>query len=563
MDESPSVDRSTDAFAQQDAAVNPNFVANGSAIDETNGVSGTSDAASETSAPELVDDFPTAAPGVKNEETGVSNSSVSKSRYLRPVEADAVHDLVCIGFGPASVAIAIALHDNMEAGKLAESPKVLFLEKQTEFAWHAGMLLPGAKMQISFVKDLASLRNPRSYFTFLNYLHVNRRLVEFTNLNTFLPARIEFEDYLRWCASHFSDVVRYGNEVVSVSPVEEGGPHKLFTVTSRNTETGITSTYQTRNVVVALGGQASIPKPLPAQNPRVIHSSQYAYLAPKILTDPSHPYRVAVIGAGQSAAEIFSNVQSLYPNSKTNLIMRTEFLKPSDDSPFVNSIFNPEFIERVYPMSSGYRQSLLSDVRATNYGVVRLELIEHLYEKMYHQRRTLGTDEKKWPHRLMPGRRIVNISENGDQLQMKVAVFPPSEVLQDGPLLDEELLDFDLVVCATGYKRTAHVDMLKDTWSLLPESTENAIKAAARKDQWLVETEEAAEESSKMSARILAVGRDYGVKFTPGSVAEGSGIWLQGCCEATHGLSDTLLSVLSTRSGEIVETIFGSEAGSR
>jgi L-ornithine N5-oxygenase len=268
---------------------------------------------------------------------GTTNGSAAqdfpKSPYLRPADADAVLDLMCVGFGPASVAIAVALHDTMEAGKLAQAPKVLFLEKQAQFSWHAGMLLPGAKMQISFIKDLASLRDPRSNFTFLNYLHKNKRLVDFVNLSTFMPARAEFEDYLRWCARHFEDVVQYQNEVLSISPVHEDGPRRLFAVTSRNTKTGVTTTRRARNVVVAVGGQASIPSIFPARHPRIIHSSQYAQLVPKIMQDRSVRYRVAVVGAGQSAAEIFSNLQTLYPNSKTCMVMRSGFLKPSDDSP--------------------------------------------------------------------------------------------------------------------------------------------------------------------------------------------------------------------------------------
>ena len=32
-------------------------------------------------------------------------------------------------------------------------------------------------------------------------------------------------------------------------------------------------------------------------------------------------------------------------------------------------------------------------------------------------------------------------------------------------------------------------------------------------------------------------------------------IFLQGCCEETHGLSDTLLSVLAVRSQEVVDAL--------
>lgn len=264
-----------------------------------------------------------------------------RSPYITPAKEDEELDLICVGFGPASLAVAVAMHDALASGRKlradGSAPKVLFIEKQHDFAWHAGMLLPGAKMQISFVKDLASLRDPRSEFTFLNYLHRQGRLVDFTNLGTFLPARSEYEDYMRWAASFFKSVVHYGHEVVSVSPDNAAAAGadsvRSFTVKTKSVQTGQTKSFRGRNVLFATGGQPSLPQGFPQRHPRVIHSSQYAKVVPQLLRDTSAPYRVAVLGAGQSAAEIFSNIQKMYPNSETRLIMRQEFLRPSDDSP--------------------------------------------------------------------------------------------------------------------------------------------------------------------------------------------------------------------------------------
>lgn len=202
----------------------------------------------------------------------------------------------------------------------------------------------------------------------------------------------------------------------------------------------------------------------------------------------------------------------------------------------MNEIFNPEFVDYIHSKPSAYRQNLLDGARATNYGVVRLELIEHLYEVMYHQRRILGVDEKRWPHRIMPGRRIVRVDETGDRLRMKVALLGPDEESTDGPLCEEEDLDVDLIICATGYQRRAHVDMLKDSWSLLPEADPVQRSLKPTQERWLVEASNA-DQPLKSSTRVLEVGRDYGIRFTPGAVAPGSGVWLQGCCEATHGVS--------------------------
>lgn len=244
------------------------------------------------------------------------------------------YDIVSIGFGPAALAIAIAMRDR------GLTPRILFLEKQSEFGWHTGMLLPSTKMQISFVKDLATMRNPRSPFTFLNYLHQKGRLVQFTNLSTLLPFREEFNDYMKWCAGHFGDWVRYGQEVVSLAPVRTKGlnwPVDHFKVTSRDLRSGQVCEITAKHVIVANGREPSVPAGISLKNERLantlVHSSQYMNRVPKAFAEASGSYSFAVVGGGQSAVEIAEDLSSRYPNSKVHLIVRASALKPSDDSP--------------------------------------------------------------------------------------------------------------------------------------------------------------------------------------------------------------------------------------
>lgn len=195
-------------------------------------------------------------------------------------------------------------------------------------------------------------------------------------------------------------------------------------------------------------------------------------------------------------------------------------------------------MDKLYPKPSQYRSNLIKDAKATNYGVVRLNLLENLFEMMYDQKREIGHDETKWPHRIMGGRQLVSVEENKDKLQLRLRPAVPGDVALEADGLvetleqpldadSEELLDVDLVVAATGYRRTAHVDMLKDAWKLLPEVRE---ESKPRSDQWSVSTEDG-------SRRTMEVSRDYRVKFAKGAVAPGSGVYLQGCCEGTHGVS--------------------------
>lgn len=264
--------------------------------------------------------------------------------HLRYTPEEELHDLVCVGFGPASLAIAVALHDSLDGSDPSldipslhgRAPKVAFLERQEKFAWHAGMLLPGARMQITFMKDMATLRNPRSEFTFINYLFQKDRLIEFTNLNTFLPQRVEYEDYMRWCATWFDEVVQYNQEVVKVIPEKSAsgnGEITTFVVLSKNLETGELQSRRTRHVVIAAGGRPNIPKPFPSNHPKIVHSSQFCHISTKVLPDFQYPYKVAVVGNGQSAAEIFDFLHTHYPNSQTRLLIKGGALRPSDDSP--------------------------------------------------------------------------------------------------------------------------------------------------------------------------------------------------------------------------------------
>ena len=173
---------------------------------------------------------------------------------------------------------------------------------------------------------------------------------------------------------------------------------------------------------------------------------------------------------------------------------------------------------------------------------MRLELIEQLYERMYDQRREYGVDETKWPHRIMGGCQVVQAQSAGgseNRLQVNVQHLEHSNGengLVDGHLppdskIQEEVLDVDLVISATGYQRNTHLDLMKGAWHLLPESPSGSISGPSQNDGWLVSAD------GGSSTRKLEVGRDYQVHFEEGKVASGSGLWLQGCCEGTHGVS--------------------------
>jgi L-ornithine N5-oxygenase len=81
------------------------------------------------------------------------------------------------------------------------------------------MLLDDATMQVSFLKDLVTLRNPTSEFSFLCYLHSKGRLIDFINHKNLFPLRVEFHDYFAWAAA--------GRGPVSYDPRSSASPSSV------------------------------------------------------------------------------------------------------------------------------------------------------------------------------------------------------------------------------------------------------------------------------------------------------------------------------------------------
>ena len=86
-----------------------------------------------------------------------------------------IYDVIGIGFGPANLALGVALEETADGADGRELRR-LFLECKPKAVWHPGMLIEDSLIQISVLKDLATIRNPQSRFTFLNYLKIKGRL---------------------------------------------------------------------------------------------------------------------------------------------------------------------------------------------------------------------------------------------------------------------------------------------------------------------------------------------------------------------------------------------------
>ncbi|MGW2709889.1 lysine N(6)-hydroxylase/L-ornithine N(5)-oxygenase family protein [Streptomyces sp. NPDC001356] len=418
-----------------------------------------------------------------------------------------VHDVIGIGFGPSNLSLAVALEE-LGQGPADHQMSALFLERQDDFGWHRNMLLPSATMQISFLKDLATFRNPTSKYSFVSYLHDAGRLARFVNNQDFFPTRREFHQYLEWVAANFRHQVRYSHDVTAIRPVTGGaGPQDCLEVEVRHTADGSMRRVHARNVVVSTGLAPRMPAGV-ACDERVWHSS--AFLGQYRSVDPASLASVAVVGAGQSAAEITRFFHDELPHTQVYSVIPSYGYALADDTPFANQVFDPAAVDDYYFGTDTTRQAFWDYHKNTNYSVVDDDVIRDLYRRSYDE----DVSGERRLH-FLNLTRVASIERAGERRRLTLTQGDPKK------------LDVDAVVFATGY------DAL-DPAGLLGDFDRQFLRDARGTHQ---------------------VTRDY--RLVAASAETPGRVYLQGGTEHTHGLTSSLLSNLATRSGEIADSILG------
>lgn len=450
----------------------------------------------------IVEELPTTAVGK------VARRRVTQARGVTSTSSAANQvalDVLGVGFGPANMALAIAVR---EANEAREEPlRVAFYDAAPSTRWHPGLLFEDASMQVAFAKDLATLRNPRSEFTFVQFLAERGRLVDFVNRGSMTPLRVEFVEYLRWAADKLADDVTYAARVEAVTPVIADRTIEAYDVDISDPR-GMTR-VRARHVVLAAGLQPQRPECLPS-GPRVWHSSEHLYRVGDL--DPDHAGDVVVLGGGQSAAEVVRHLHEILPQARIHAVHGRFGYVPSDSSPFANQIFDPDTVDVLYDAPDAERARVEAVHANTNDAVVNPTTLQHLYDLQYRDR-WLGRDRLVW-HRCT---RLLAARESADVVELD---------LLDRLTGATERLRADAVVCATGYRPLDPTTLLGRDSRLLHR--DDAGRPLAR--------------------------RDYAARW---DLAVTGQLFLVGQTRHQHGISATLLSNVAVRAGEILAAIDG------
>lgn len=458
----------------------------------------------------------------------------------------------------------------------------------------------------------------------------------------------------------------------------EGADVKVLRVTSRQVATGETITRYTRNLVVSAGGSPKFPAELSTPelvaSQRVVHTAQFLERIDPLLErivpaaaaqKLNRPLRLAVIGAGQSAAECFLHLRSklapLLPagndaleRPQIDLLIRSSALRNTDESQFINEVFDPSMSQAMFRLGEEERTRVLDEAKNTNYSIVNPRTLEavsaffayvpssalpfvrltpppsQVYEAMYDQkieediaaRSATGAGDLARDPRL-------TIRPYTEIREARIADSTSALALTlHNPITHETReVEYDVVVCGTGYNRQAwrtilfppassaaaveaeqaeEVVPLSDLFAVrragsasppnlsLPDSVFAQIRPTARRSGSSSVGSSSASPSTaansptrydspsrhssisyesastaptsppsprsvvepKLSAAAAAskaqisTGPDFTVKENyrldlPTKTASGADfkptVWLQGSCEKTHGISDSLL----------------------
>lgn len=412
-----------------------------------------------------------------------------------------IYDFVGVGFGPSNIALAVMAEEYGYTGNY------LFLEKQDRSYWHKSMLLNGSDIQNNPLRDIVTPVNPRSKYTFVNYMHQSGRFFDYLNLPSHFPLRRDFAKYVEWVASHFSNV-EYSTPVLGVEKYIGDNGETLWKLMLSDGRYVVT-----KCVVWGTGRKLNIPDiPGEFDNTKVVHLTQYL----DAIFDLPKNSSVAVLGASQSAVEILLDLAGR-DVVDIHSVYRSYSIRLKDTSPFSDEVYFPEYTDYYHGLNHENRTLLDKQTRQTNYSSCDGDILNELYVKIYEDKLRGGCRFNM--HR---NTEIESIESEGGKIRL---------LLNEKYLNEKKSINVDLLVLATGF-----LDVGRSGREGLPD----LLKPHSSSFHW--------------QGSNLQVNRDYRVE----SSDESAPLYLNGLCESSHGLGDAgSFSLVSIRARDILSSIWG------
>ncbi|WP_435947918.1 NADPH-dependent L-lysine N(6)-monooxygenase [Dryocola sp. BD586] len=403
-------------------------------------------------------------------------------------------NFIGVGIGPFNLSIAALAHEAPEFSSR-------FFDGRAQFAWHPGMLVPDCHMQTMFLKDLVSAVSPTSPFSFVNYLVKRKKFYRFLTTELRTVSRDEFSDYLRWAAEGMNNL-RFDSCVELIDFDEQ---QKRFVV-----QTGSGVNYA-RNICLGIGKQPFLPPCVKESNSRCFHASEMSLRKPDLTGK-----RVAVVGGGQSGADLFLNAfRGEWGNPQhVHWVSRRNNFNALDEAAFANEYFTPEYVDSFGDLGENARRQMLSEQKMTSDGITADSLLT-IYRELYHRFEVLGQPRNA---SLLPSRTVTKLQARGQSWELHL-----EHRLDQG----FDVIDCDVVIFATGYR----AGLPRMLTPLLPRL------ALRDENQFRVRDDFTLEWNGPRENNIFAVNASM----------------------HTHGIAEPQLSLMAWRSARILNRALGRE----
>ena len=153
-----------------------------------------------------------------------------------------MYDFIGIGIGPFNLSLACL-------SEPVEGLKGIFLDQNSGFDWHTGMMLESAHLQTPFMADLVTLADPTNPYSLLNYMKQKGKIYSFYIREDFFLMRKEYNQYCQWACSQLSNL-RWNTRVDYVSYDDA---RQCYCVRSVDTLTGQQQEWLARKLVLGTG----------------------------------------------------------------------------------------------------------------------------------------------------------------------------------------------------------------------------------------------------------------------------------------------------------------------
>lgn len=409
-----------------------------------------------------------------------------------------VYDIIGIGIGPFNLGMAALAAPIKDLS-------ALFLDQAPAFSWHPGMMLNDATLQVPFMADLVTMADPTSPYSFLNFMKQTGRLYKFYIREDFYVLRKEYNAYCKWVITQLPSC-EFNQKVLSSTYNQQ---EQYYELTVENQLTFEKQFLCTRKLVLGTGTSPKIPEFAdPAENPGVIHTADYLKHKQQLLTHG----RVTIIGSGQSAAEVFSD---LLPETENGLQLkwftRPDRFFPMEYSKLTLELTSPEYVDYFFNLPDEKRKQVLSKQNPLFKGI-NFSLINQIFDKLYE----LSADDAELNVHLSPNCQLNDISVAADGSYHLHFYHTEQE--------QEFVQQTDFVIMATGYK-------YKEPYFLKGINDRIARNEDA----------------------LYKVGRNYSID------TNGDEIFVQNAELHTHGFVTPDLGMGAYRNSAIINTILGRE----